>query len=285
MEANAKDYVYLAIVDSASPFLTATQEVLDYSQQISKNDDTYEQYGDTIGTVTWRSVKAISVCDVQQREFVFRDVIVGVPSSNVVQETGGIYFGLLQQDKYRPTVLDQLGYSSFCLDYKEAILTLSRMNLISNAQQPRTMKLFDFTPFGSNVHHYGVLCHDFDLKLSSGKMLHVDCASLKRPVVVVLDSGLTGCVLNDSLLAELQERYSTLVLQNVTGARLNLPKVTLQSNDTYWVVSSFRLPWFDIDENDAQHPHVIAAGNTFLSKSIMTVDTATDETGQVLLEV
>jgi len=268
VEVNRKDYVYLAILDSASPFLTAPNDVLEYSKE-TMYDDTDEQYGEAVGTMMWRSVQSVSVCDYQQTEYTFRDVIVGVPSSNVVDEAGGIYFGLLAQDEYRPTVLQQLGYCSFSLDYQEAMLTLSTTSMIAN-DESRAMELFDFSPFGSNVHHYGVLCDDFELQLSSGTTLRVPCSSLKRPVVVVLDSGLTGCVLNDFLWSELCTLHSTLDLNDVAGARLNLPKASLTSDSKYWVVSSFLLPWFDLDGKN--YPHVIAAGNTFLSQSKLTVD-------------
>jgi len=59
-----------------------------------------------------------------------------------------------------------------------------------------------------------------------------------------------------------------LDLKDVIGDRLNLPKASLTSDSKYWVVSSFHLPWFDLQEKN--HPHVIAAGNTFVT--ILTDD-------------
>lgn len=287
VEVNRKDYVYLAIVDTASPFLTASREVLECSQE-SIYPDSLEQYGNAVGSMIWRRVKSISICDLNQREYTFRDVILGVPDSNVIEETGGIYLGLLAQDRNRPTVLQELGYTSFCLDYGQATLTLSKKTLIDDQSQSSAMTMFDFSPLGSNVFHYGVECHEFDLQLSSGKTLQILFSSLNRPVVVILDSGLTGCVLNDSLWNELQERHGSSLrsLHDVTGARLHLgatsDKMTLASQSQYWNVSSFQLPWFDYDPEQTKHPHVIAAGNTFLSQSKMTIDT---RSRQILLQV
>lgn len=277
VEVNHKDYVYLAIVDSASPFLTAPNDVIEegYSKP-TVYPPSQEQYGDSIGSMNWRRVSSISVCDKEEQEYTFDKIVIGVPSFNVIEETGGIYFGLMREDKYHPTIQQQFGYSSFCLDYREATLTLSKQSLIHD-NDADAMPLFDLSIYGSNVFHYAVECSTFELQFINSKSttLRILCSLLKRPVVVVVDTGLTGCVVNDSLWQELQQVYPHLRLQDVTGARLELPNnVVLESNAKYWTVSSFRLPWFDYPHR--QHPHVIAAGNTFLSQvSSLTVDTDT----------
>ena len=88
---------------------------------------------------------------------------------------------------------------------------------------------------------------------------------LKRPVVAVLDTGLTGCILSDSLYKELRTRFQDSEL--LQGATISLPlsgdgkqTIDLTSSDQYWRYSSFKLPWFD-DED--RHPHIIALGSTF----------------------
>jgi hypothetical protein len=275
---NGKQFVYVALVDTGSPFWTAPAEVKGFS----KNNEfaaTSEQYGQTVGEMTWQTVSAVTLCDDRARPHMFRNIILAVPSDNVIDETGGIYLGLLAHDRLRPTVMEQLGYSSFCLDYVNSLLTLSKTNLIEEKEN-MSMDLFDFSPYGSNVYHYGVICNELELQLALKKTLRVTCSSLSRPVVVVLDSGLTGCIVSDSLYNELVERQSDFDLQEIQGARLTTRRASLKSDPKYWVVSSFRLPWFDLDETN--HPHVIAAGATFLSRSTMTIDT---QSRRVLLEV
>lgn len=269
VEVNGKQFVYVALVDTGSPFWTAPAEVEAFSKQ-NEFAATSEQYGQAVGEMTWQTVSAVTLCDNRTRPHNFRNIIMGVPSDNVVDETGGIYLGLLAHDQFRPTVMEQLGYSSFCLDYVNSMLTLSKTNLIGK-QDNMSMDLFDFSPYGSNVYHYGVICSELELQIASKTTLRVTCSSLSRPVVVVLDSGLTGCIVSDSLYNELVERQSNFDLQEIQGARLTTRHASLNSNPKYWMVSSFRLPWFDLDETN--HPHVIAAGATFLSQSKMTIDT------------
>jgi hypothetical protein len=94
----------------------------------------------------------------------------------------------------------------------------------------------------------------------------IPASALQRPVVAILDTGLTGCICSDSLYHELfgsRRDFDSAIV--VKGATVTLPTIggkamELPSFDEYWQFSSFRLPWFDDEE---RHPHIIALGSTF----------------------
>ena len=310
-------FSYYAIVDTGSPFLTAPPVVKKYSQDESrKYPTTQEQYGETIGTMEWRSLKNVEIPillsgDDDYNKYVDNllptNVLVGLPEAKVVDDTGGIFLGLIQTDDYRPTFLRQWGYPSFILDYPGRQLILSKqpvavmMNNESNNTPPTAaaataaaalFQLFDFSPYGDNIHHYGVQCQSFVLeyngldektKKSATTTSTVMVSSLKRPVIAVIDSGLTGCIFSDSLQEELVASgylHNSSNNDELSGLQATLPTisssssssslaVTLSSNPDYWFLSSFKLPWF---KDDASHPHVIAMGATFLAQSRISID-------------
>lgn len=278
-------FSYLAVIDTGSPFCTAPPTILPFSKDESQRyPPTLEQYGEAIGSMKWRSItngvqiltdSYVKPLDITGKMF------VGIPDDNVVDDTGGIFLGLMLQDKYRPTVLNQWGYSSFVLDYRNQTLKLAgkKANMILDKNDPNAMELFDLTPFGDNVHHYGVQCTCFSLQSSASKESFT-VSSLNRPVIAVIDSGLTGCVFSDSLRDELM----TIMVKNknkdyngnanfweqVAGMTVSLSTIsgkvlTLSSNPAYWSLSAFKLPWFYNDQTT--HPHVIAVGATFLASS------------------
>ncbi|CAB9530292.1 unknown protein (Partial), partial [Seminavis robusta] len=253
--------VYSAIVDTGSPFLTAPSATERYSRDASRRyPPTQEQYGEAVGSMQWRSASNVEFPTQDFEHPLLMDkTIFGIPNANVVDDTGGIFCGLILQDDKRPTVLHQWGYSSFILDYSNKILTLSQQNVIDQ-HDGEALQLFDFAPYGENIHHYGVLCPSFALVMSSTanqKEREMTVSILQRPVVAVIDSGLTGCVFSDSLQNELLSSGKLQSLDDVSGLSVTLPQqsgtpLTLSSNQQYWFLTSFKLPWF---QDDDRHPH------------------------------
>jgi hypothetical protein len=249
---------YYAIVDTGSPFLTAPDSALDYSVDASEQYPmTNEQYGQTIGGMQWRESRLSSGTS----GLAISNMLLGVPPSNVIAETGGIFCGLVVQDDARPTVLQQWGYPSFSLDYKERELLLSQSALLPEKDDKNIFPIYDLTRFGPNLHHFAVECQQVTLQTPRGQ---VQLKGLKRPVVVVLDSGLTGCIFSDSWLEDLP-----IEIGDIQGAQLQVGSTTLTSKPEHWYASCFRLPWFT---SEADHPHIIAAGATFLNGMKLTVD-------------
>ena len=308
-------FTYSAIVDTGSPFLTAPRRsiVMDNTYSLLNNalrrrrqyPDTQEQYGESISTMQWRSVSNIQVLTSDyEYPLLQQDMILGLPDDDNDDDMGRIsYFcGLLLKDDQRPTVLQQWGYTSFVLDYGRRLLTLyssqhqqqqpqqstTTIHESNNDDNNNSMKLFDFSPFGDNIHHYGVQCQSITIEIataaassssSSSKTVQsrtetFTMSSFQRPVVAVIDSGLTGCIFSDSLQDELlSSKINTL--SDVTGLHVTLPLLssgkflTLSSNPIYWFLTSFKLPWFHDNNNkhddNKNHPHVIALGATFLA--------------------
>lgn len=276
-QRNRQLFSYYAFVDTGSPFLTAPPTILPYSKDESQQyPPSQEQYGESVGQMQWRSISNVEVItssyipfDIPQKK-----TIVGIPDNNVVDDTGGIFLGLIYRDDYRPSVMQQWGYSTFMLDYRDKLLTFYKTSIIPK-DEPAALKLFDFSPYGDTLYHYGVHCASFTLQMTSTASVVNDAtrrsnthkiSTMRRPVVAVVDSGLTGCVFSDSLRDELASLgYNNM--KGVTGLTVDLPTIsggnlTLSSSPQYWFLSSFKLPWFDDDE---EHPHVIAMGATFLA--------------------
>lgn len=250
---------YYAIVDTGSPFLTAPSDALEFSRDASRQYPvTNEQYGEAIGGMQWRRSRIVRAGNTRLST---SNMVLGVPPSNVLDDTGGIFCGLMVQDDSRPTVLQQWGYPSFSLDYRQRELLLSQGNLLS-VDDSDSLPIFDLTSYGPNLHHFAVECDQVTLQTPKGE---IRLENLKRPVVVVLDSGLTGCIFSDSWLEELP-----VPLAEIKGAKLQLGSTLLTSRPEHWYLSCFRLPWFASED---RHPHIIAAGATFLNDMKLTVDT------------
>ena len=339
-DKNFDQIAYYAIVDSASPFIT-TPITTKFQQLLSKrprrreySHPTFEQYGDIVGKMEWRQADYVSVVGrsrpssssssddnmggtttssvgiVEERS----NVVLGMASPEVIENTGGIFVGLMDKDENRPTFLQQFGYNSFTIDFIQPTLYLSSDSLImpltdifkestkdettlstasqiskaSTLQQNWNIKkcyildLFDLQPYGPNVHHYGVLCNQIDLQLSTTKKetddftsvsgmqstIHVKSvatATLSRPVVAVLDTGLTGCVLSDTLYAELFNEADSSK-PSILGITVSL--CCSPSSTTTKAVSSGE------NSSDVDKPRTIKSrnGNVSTDKSMSTID-------------
>jgi len=266
----------------------------------SDSDVSYEQYGKTVGSVQWRMAPYLTLIgngnvenvrnaieysrdksksiaghrhpvaggdDTEIEPVIIQDqtdFVLGIPSEEVVVETGGIFLGLMTVDAARPTPLQQLGYDAFAMQFrnnssdrpnnrngriekkKEITNDIGPATLILwNGKQsdtrneknaamtpsliqrldPYSMRLFDLTPYGPNLHHYGVLCDRFECRWGGDDdfdAVAFDCdlesginsctsasasllgVSLSRPLVAVFDTGLSGCIFSDTLWEEIQ---------------------------------------------------------------------------------
>jgi len=259
-----------------------------------KDDISYEQYGTTIGSIRWRNAPYLTLIgngnignirNTDEHSFDGRhsiaeapdsfleteiepviiqdetDIVLGIPSDEVVEETGGIFLGLMTVDAARPTPLNQLGYDAFAMRFREKVdgppnnrtPRFKKKSEVTNSDGPGTlilwdgkhsnircecksetivplispfdqyaMKLFDLTPYGPNIHHYGVLCDRFECRWDGNEeidTLAFECniesgvnvctsvctsISLSRPLVAVFDTGLSGCIFSDTLWDEIQ---------------------------------------------------------------------------------
>jgi hypothetical protein len=263
-------FSYFGIVDTGSPFLTSPDQALELALQSTKYPTSFEQYGESTGAMVWKKASEVALSQLLLQP----SIILGVASPNVMRESGGIFVGLVEQDDNRPTVLQQFGYRCFSFHFSNPSpsLVLDRHSILAR-NDPDAMKMLDLNEYGPDLYHYAVNCDELVLNFRNAvtgdvSSLSIPTSSLDRPVVVVLDTGLTGCIFSDSLTNELQERQLWRE-EDFVGAQVRLPTlggtaVVLPSTEKYWHFSSFRLPWFD-DED--RHPHIIALGNTFWAQT------------------
>jgi hypothetical protein len=268
-------FTYLAILDTGSPFLTAPARSLQLTGS-TRFPSSYEQYGELSGKMDWRMANYVTLIAEQNVLFDQRNIVLGVPSNEVVKETGGIFAGLIWKDDNRPSFLQQLGFIAMHIDFVNNQLTLSRQPLLSR-NDPASCPLYNLRPFGPDLHHYAVLCDVVELQYIDKddetliQTLSLDRNNVKRPIVAVLDTGLTGCILSDSFQTENEVPLPEQILGAcVTIRSINGEQIRLTSCDQHWRLSSFRLPWFYNDDN---HPHIIAMGNTFWQNTkSLTID-------------
>ena len=128
----------------------------------------------------------------------------------------------MAKDDARPTFLQQITGNSFTIDYVQRTLTLHR-----TAQLPpgtrKALNMFDLTPFGPDLHHYAILVQSMTLQTKQGRELTLTAEatnSSTRPIVVVIDTGLTGCIFSDSLVAD--GCFGSVPLDEIQGIRLQL---------------------------------------------------------------
>ena len=209
----------------------------------------------------------------------------------------------------RPTALAQLGLSSFRLDAPGRMLTLSSAPLLHQAASSLSaqaavtpsparrnrlvtpllddhvddaLPLVDPRPFGDGVEHICCRVADDEIVLNGVPMRS------SRPVLCVFDTGLTGCVLSQSLVDELglqqvvtpDAPFSLADAAQRTGVRaLSLQvcteggrRVVLGSNlraSPLFYTQAVRLGWFNDVTNG---PHVVALGQCVLGRGTLTVD-------------
>ena len=331
-------FSYYAVVDTGSPFLTCppipkamnltTTSVMP-ANEWNDPSSSQEQYGESMGEIRWRRSSQVTLgppiipksATYSSEETVTsdlgsgKDVVLGVPTQEMIQDTGGIFVGLINKDDYRPTVFDQMSGSSagdqnnnnitaFEILFDDNLLKLHsykpksrRAPYLIPPTSVEALQLFDLTPYGPDLYHYGVLLSGtLDLKwvtssrstkqqqYSTVLIESIPIDKLKRPVVAILDTGLTGCIFSDTLYNELGMADKKLTLEGLTVSmepsithtkNKNVPNpkvIQLTSNDQYWKFSSFHLPWFY--DNDGNRPHIIALGCTFWTTvESLTIDT------------
>lgn len=271
-----QDTIYYGVLDTGSPFLTAPSSVVNVTVA-TKYPSTQEQYGDSAGEIVWRESPFLTLLGnatiIESKNFV-----LGVVDSPVLlQESGGIFVGMVALDDSRPTFLQQIGggrYTTFVVLFARNSLELKCGSSIKK-KDPEAFPLVDLQPYGSDLYHYAIDCSGFEIGWDDGDVEAVSASALCRPVYAVLDTGLTGCIFSDSLYSELQNGRGN-DKSCPTGLKVclttqNERTLEVQSSDNCWIFSSFQLPWFT-DED--RHPHIIAMGCTFWANcESLTIDT------------
>jgi hypothetical protein len=121
----------------------------------------------------------------------FDNLIVASVGKQILLPPGGVFFGLIKEKSQaiRPTLLSQLGYSSFCFDSRGRRLTLSRRALLPPPAPsgPATVKLVDLRPLGDPVCHYAAPVKAVEI---NGQPV-----AQGSTVYAVFDTGTSGCII------------------------------------------------------------------------------------------
>jgi len=277
---------------------------------------TSEIYGSVRGDIDWKLASysfrdpRLKIRNYSSQEITSAGVIGVLDEALTTEATGGGtiqpygLLGLIQNSNPnadrtrfpapRPTffeqeciVLDDFSVSSraeykqiksFCINAPLRELNLSTESLIND--QSGAMELIDLRKYGDFVDHYAVKVKSisFDEKTMSTNRI-------KRPIVAVFDTGLTGCLLIRPFWDYVQKYYSTdekedtssgarefhsvtISVQERGGAVCNI-KSSLEDDPRKFYVNAIDLDWFD-DEETA--PYVVILGQTFLSQGSLTID-------------
>jgi hypothetical protein len=204
----------LAVVDTASPHLTVPG-----ADACSVRDgcaETLAVVGDAsaaafgvgeAGAMRWRRADALSFVGTGGPSLVAdgdRGVIVGEPDLTLRRASGGFFFGLVgaSDDAKRPPLLSQLALppsaapiASFRINAPGRRLVLSSAPLL--ARSADAIRLVDLRPNGATLRHHAARVSALSLD-----GVRVPLARLSRPVVCVLDTGLTCAVVSSGLVAD-----------------------------------------------------------------------------------
>lgn len=292
-------YKYQALLDTGSPFLTSPSDVSYLTRRGGRWFEprtTREQYGNDIYELRWGKGRVLlgDALDVGELE---------VGSNVEGAERDQVLVGLVVKDSKRKSLMEQLGgessregtltlitamadpntcrrrsnaASSFELDsLPSPKLVLSRERL----EPPRnsvTYPLYDLTKWGTNVHHYGI-------KLTGGKFGGVRFGSgrgVRGDVVVVIDTGLTGCAISRTL----RDSFPNLPPdQSISSVSLTLEDGTPLEANGLKNFETVDLPWFDngreggeegwrkgggrVERSDSGTSHTTTSNNLLLAPS------------------
>lgn len=285
--------IYRAAVDTGSPYLvlsgdrdilSKTQEPKDKQQPFVLSDSAYpateEIYGSESGFLDWKEAQ---VTFRSTPRLISDKTTLAMMDDQLEVEAGGTLLGLVkhpnpprQLEFYRPTWLQQVRFKdgssvkSFSIDQEK--LVLSNQSLLTS-KQPQ-IPLVDLRPLGDFIEHYCFAVKEIDL----GGGFTVTSSKLGgRPIVAVLDTGLTGCLLTQPFWNALTEemnidprRIRQATVRATTSSKRSVVDFTSGRgfNNLFYIVP-ISLDWF-LDE--AKAPYLIVLGQTFLSQGKLTVD-------------
>jgi len=192
-----------AIIDTGSPFLAVPSTCSKWSYKYvwgcyhpeltmdSGYKNTIEGFDNNQGTVVWR--KAGFTFD---NATLPQNLTFGVFGPDLLDGPGGVFFGLIKNtDKWiRPSFLGQTGYTSFCVDLRQAPqLTLSKHPMIVGD---------DYIPLVRDLNkrykapavHYTAKAASF---IVNGLQLRLD--DKKMPTYIIFDTGLSGMAVSEEL--------------------------------------------------------------------------------------
>ena len=303
---NTKDYDLVGfksllrlLQNTLSPFTTSDLDLeqIPFVLQPSVYEPTEDVYGTKLGVIEWKC-SPITFRSNRMNTAGMDSAILGVLDETLTSESGGPLFGLVKRSnpnsekvQLRPTILDQIRIqslkngstetrevTSFQIDSPNKLLTIlaeENQSLIPvNAHN--AIELVDLRPLGDFVDHYAFIVNSLSLNNNEYVFTPSSLINQKnakpRSIVAVFDTGLTGCLLTqslwDALITHGVKDPSTIRGLEITNSKSNNSIRADQSNPLFYV-SSIELDWFDDPETA---PFVVVLGQTFLTQGTLTVD-------------
>ena len=248
------------------------------------NDESIEGFGGQETLVEWRRGRV----ELGDRRLVVEPGVFGaIRSFKGRGGEGGVYLGLVKhrQPFIRPTFLEQTDAQSLRFDLDDA---RDRTLEISTGGPliPRgadAVPMVDLRPLGAPVEPYAAV--------AARLLVNGEPVRLRRPVVVVFDTGTTGATVSDTLL-DTDElplpgaaiRCVEVVLKTERGRDVSLVARYRRGAEFPLIVTETSLPWFDkgnaygrrrrvgLGADDDAPPHVVFIGLSFLERTRLTID-------------
>lgn len=228
-----------AVSASSAPAAQLTKEEISFGNDNnhiatllsdSGYDDTVEQFDYAEGRVQWKragvSFRSASSMDATatmpttaaMSPLLFPGLFtLGVADESLLSGPGGIFFGLIKQTdrRIRPSFLSQTNVRSFVLDLTDkasASLTLSARGIGESDRDAIRLVKDLYAKYGDPVVHY--TCKASSIRVNGRTLLDQrgngsssngnssGRARRKRPIYVILDTGVSGMVVSPDLLDE-----------------------------------------------------------------------------------
>lgn len=281
----------------------------------SKYEPTEEIYGSVKGNIEWRlaSYSFRDPCLQISPDISNANGVIGVLDEALTNEATGVgrspygLLGLIQNSNPtadrsrfpdpRPTFFEQeviveevsndtsVGTSyqrikSFSINAPQRELTFSAESLIQD--QTNAMELVDLRKYGDFVDHYAV-----EVKSICFDGMAISTKGIRRKIVAVFDSGLTGTLLirpfwdfvqkyyadnsnaKDTAPSETHNFHSASITVKQMDGKVCSLKSSVEDDPRQFYISPIDLDWFD-DERTA--PYCIILGQTWLSQGTIAID-------------
>lgn len=299
---------FRAVLDTGSPFLmipgscSANTRLKSgcYQEQgrPSGLEGTIEIFDGFIGEVDWRkgpfafpgpdgsSVRVTS--NEPNSDFIF-----GVVDDNIMSGPGGVFFGLIKNTaaRIRPSFLGQTNVVSFAVNLRDStnnahvngsVKTSAPFLMLST--RPLLAPYADYIPlnydmrkkYGDPVEHY----------VAKAKSLMIDGRPLVprngKPIYVILDTGVTGMVVNNELFEQRYHEARTNKEKRLWGGPVEIMLETKQMNTVSIAAERPLTTRFDPKVNwKGFNANLMVVGLSFLNNRKMTVDI---DDGKIWLE-
>jgi len=282
---------YTGIVDTGSPFLIVpsictTQWGCQTPENVvrirnSTYSHTIEIYGGQDYDVDWK-VGDLMLGNKTMSNKVNKDFVFASVGTDILLPPGGVFMGLVKykMSDIRPTLLEQLHFTSIRFDTVRNMLTLSKTSLIPKTSSSTVLPLVDLRPLGDPVYHYAVKLERLEL---NGMPIG---SEMNCTIYGIFDTGSSGCVLSDDIMNDWNTpnpvRSVKAIVRSESGEEVTFEKKATRKE--VFVVTATKIGWFRSNLNSIQSieyseesaltnsVQVVILGAIFMKEKVLTID-------------